>query len=571
MPPTQRPSPTDSSPKAVQAPPVVNGIQLISPRRALPDTLFYRSIFPYPVFNAVQSKCFESVYKSCDNLVVSAPTGSGKTAIFELAICKLVADKGPENIKIVYQAPTKALCAERARDWQAKFSALKLECAELTGDTSQSQLRKVGNATIIVTTPEKWDSVTRKWRDHRKLLELVALFLIDEVHILKDMRGATLEAVVSRMKAIGSNVRFVALSATIPNSEDIATWLGQSAENQHLAARRETFGDEFRPVSLERHVFGYDKHMNDHAFDKILTTKLLGLLPKYTEGKPILVFCFTRKSCETTASALADWWKSLPDRQKPWHKPTISTRVVSRELPNLLEAGVAFHHAGLIQEDRQATEKAFLRGDLSVICCTSTLAVGVNLPCHTVVLKGTVTYQNDAIHELSDLESLQMLGRAGRPQFDSSANALILTSSDQKERYERMSSGEEILESTLHCNLIEHLNSEVGLGTIGDMESAKRWLAGTFLSVRMSKNPGYYHLSDSAFVGKDRDAMLADICERNIKQLQEYRIITSDEVFKQTAYGDAMARYMVEFNTMKLLLNLPKGSNVKQVVSSPAY
>ncbi|MFL5587016.1 MAG: DEAD/DEAH box helicase, partial [Ktedonobacteraceae bacterium] len=64
--------------------------------------------------------------------------------------------------------------------------------------------------------------------DHVKLMQLVKLFLLDEVHVLKDSRGATLEAVVSRMKSIGSNVRFVALSATVPNSEDIATWLGTS-------------------------------------------------------------------------------------------------------------------------------------------------------------------------------------------------------------------------------------------------------------------------------------------------------------------------------------------------------
>jgi len=547
---------------------VVNGIQLVNPRQALPNNMLYRSIFPFPVFNAVQSKCFDSVYGSSDNLVVSAPTGSGKTAIFELAICRVIADKGRENIKIVYQAPTKALCSERARDWQTKFSALKLQCAELTGDTSQAQMRKVGSASIIVTTPEKWDSITRKWHDHRKLLQLVGLFLIDEVHILKDIRGATLEAVVSRMKSIGTDVRFVALSATIPNSEDIATWLGQNHKNPHIPARRETFGDEFRPVKLERHVFGFEKRMNDHAFDRKLDTKLPALLAEHTCGKPILVFCFTRKSCENTAVNLAEWWSSLPSG-KPWAESRNFVRFVSRELQELVKTGVAFHHAGLVPEDRQAIEQAFLKGELSVICCTSTLAVGVNLPCHTVVLKGTVTYQNDAIRELSDLEALQMLGRAGRPQFDDSANALILTSSDQKERYQRMVSGEEILESTLHVNLIEHLNSEIGLRTISDKASAKKWLAGTFLSVRMRKNPNYYRLTEASSAAKDTDAMLEKICERDIKLLQEYNIITKDQDLKQTEHGASMSRYMVEFSTMKLLLGLPKAMNMEQLVSQP--
>ncbi|OIW25384.1 P-loop containing nucleoside triphosphate hydrolase protein [Coniochaeta ligniaria NRRL 30616] len=551
-----------------RGPPVVHGIQLVSPRQALPENLLFQSIFPYSVFNAVQSKCFESVYCSSDNLVVSAPTGSGKTAILELAICKIVAERGPENIKIVYQAPTKALCGEKARDWSNKFKCLNLQCAELTGDTSQAQMQRVGSASIIVTTPEKWDSITRKWHDHRKLLQLVGLFLIDEVHILKDVRGATLEAVVSRMKAIGTNVRFVALSATVPNSEDIATWLGLNLQNQHLPALRETFGPQFRPVQLERHIFGYEKRTNDHVFDKYLDSKLPPLLAKYTCGKPILVFCFTRKSCESTATKLAQWWTSLPENEQRWHHPPNQIRVLSRELQELVKTGVAFHHAGLSLDDRQAIEQAFLKGELSVICCTSTLAVGVNLPCHTVVLKGTVTYQNDSIHELSDLEVMQMLGRAGRPQFDDSANALILTSSDQKERYDKMVSGKEILESTLHLNLIEHLNSEVGLRTITDMESAKKWLGGTFLSVRMRRNPDYYRLAEGTSAVKDTESMLEDICERGIKLLQEYDIITGEQVFKQTEYGSAMSRYMVEFNTMKLLLELPRAMSMEQLLSA---
>ena len=201
------------------ASPMAQGIQLISPHK-LPDR--FRQVFPYELFNAVQSKCFATVYKSIDNVVVSAPTGCGKTAILEMAICKLIESHASGEFKIVYQAPTKALCSERLHDWQKKFGHLNLSCAELTGDTSRYEMSRVRNASIIVTTPEKWDSFTRKWQDHFKFLQMVKLFLIDEVHILKDARGATLEAVVSRMKSSGANVRFIALSATIPNSEDIA-------------------------------------------------------------------------------------------------------------------------------------------------------------------------------------------------------------------------------------------------------------------------------------------------------------------------------------------------------------
>lgn len=248
----------------------IRGIVLVSVYE-LPDN--FRSMFSFPVFNAIQSKCFRPVYRQNDNIVLAAPTGSGKTVVMELAICRLLSTLKDEQFKVVYQAPTKSLCSERFRDWSRKFMTLGLQCAELTGDTDQSQLRSVQSSQIIITTPEKWDSMTRKWKDHARLMQLVKLFLIDEVHILKETRGATLEAVISRMKSIGSNVRFVALSATVPNSEDIATWLGKDATNQHMPAHREHFGEEFRPVKLQKFVYGYQSNGNDFAFDKMCNGK----------------------------------------------------------------------------------------------------------------------------------------------------------------------------------------------------------------------------------------------------------------------------------------------------------
>ena len=250
----------------------VRGIVLV-PVADLPER--YRTLFSFPLFNAIQSKCFHQVYNTNDNIVLAAPTGSGKTVVMELAICRLLGVLKDERFKVVYQAPTKSLCSERFRDWQNKFARLNLKCAELTGDTDHSQLRSVQSSQIIITTPEKWDSMTRKWKDHMRLMQLVKLFLIDEVHILKETRGATLEAVVSRMKNIGSNVRFVALSATVPNSEDIATWLGKDATNQHVPAHREHFGEDFRPVKLQKFVYGYHSTGNDFVLDKICGTKFV--------------------------------------------------------------------------------------------------------------------------------------------------------------------------------------------------------------------------------------------------------------------------------------------------------
>lgn len=95
-------------------------------------------------------------------------------------------------------------------------------------------------------------------------------------------------------------------------------------------------------------------------------------------------------------------------------------------------------------------EGGYLTGEINVICCTSTLAVGVNLPCHMVIIKNTVAYQNPAAggcKEYSDLEIMQMLGRAGRPQFDDSAVAVIMTRLPRVQYYETMVAGQEVLES----------------------------------------------------------------------------------------------------------------------------
>lgn len=547
------------------APPMAQGIKLISPCE-LPDKT--RHIFPYDMFNAMQSKCFGTIFHTNSNFVVSAPTGSGKTALLELAICKIFEDHLSEQYKIVYLAPTKALCSERLRDWQKKFSNLNLSCAELTGDTNLSEMTRVRNASIIVTTPEKWDSITRKWTDHHRLVQMVKLLLIDEVHILKDIRGATLEAVVSRMKVMGANIRLIALSATVPNSEDIAIWLGRDSSNQNFPAYRETFGEEFRPVKLQKHVHGFDVSFNDYAFDKFLDSKLTPLLQKYTHRKPTMIFCFTRKSCETTAFMLSEWWSRQRADDRVWPAQSQKTVVGNKELQDVISCGVAFHHAGLDAQDRNAVQIGFLKGDISIICCTSTLAVGVNLPCHTVILKGTVGFQDGILREYSDLEVMQMLGRAGRPQFDDNAIAIIMTRSDKENHYKQMISGQDVLESTLHLNLIEHLNSEVSLGSVRDLYQARIWITKTFLSVRMRKNPDHYKIAD-IIEDWDTDERLKRVCERDINMLQAHNLVTGGEHFSCTEYGEAMCRYMVQFGTMKLLLSIPRQASIEQIVGLP--
>ncbi|KAF7715810.1 P-loop containing nucleoside triphosphate hydrolase protein [Penicillium ucsense] len=427
------------------------------------------------------------------------------------------------------------------------------------------RLRSVQSSQIIITTPEKWDSITRKWKDHMRLMQLVKLFLIDEVHILKETRGATLEAVVSRMKNIGSNVRFVALSATVPNSEDIATWLGKDATNQHIPAHREHFGEDFRPVKLQKFVYGYHSTGNDFVLDKICGSKLPEVLGKHSCQKPIMVFCCTRNSAVTTAKELVKVWNSTNPPARLWKGQGKRLSISNDDLKATTAAGVAFHHAGLSAADRLVVEKGFLEGQVNVICCTSTLAVGVNLPCQLVIIKNTVCWQDGGWKQYSDLEMMQMLGRAGRPQFDDTATAVILTRKDRVAHYERLISGSESLESCLHLNLIEHLNAEIGLGIVSDIPTAIKWLSSTFLFVRLRRNPGHYKLQDGNSQD-DKETLLKQICEKDLELLRQNGLVDTKKTCT-TAHGDAMARYYVRFETMKKILSLKTKSDIPDILN----
>jgi ATP-dependent DNA helicase HFM1/MER3 len=233
---------------------------------------------------------------------------------------------------------------------------------------------------------------------------------------------------------------------------------------------------------------------------------------------------------------------------------------------------VAFHHAGLDPTDRRAVEDGFLDGNINIICCTSTLAIGVNLPCYLVIIKGTVGWAESGVQEYADLEVMQMLGRAGRPQFETSACAVILTRDEKVNHYQNIVSGKEPLESSLHLNLIDHLNAEIGLGTISDSRSAKKWLGGTFLFVRLKQNPNHYRLKqkEGAQIWDEHD-LLQQICDKDLKLLQSIDLVSSDGGLKCTELGDAMARYYVKFETMKTILSLPPKAKMSEIVSSCSF
>ena len=120
----------------------------------------YRQLFKFGVFNAVQSSCFDTLYTSAQNVVISSPTGSGKTTLFELAMLRELNNAAPDQkVKFVYMAPTKALCSERVKDWTKRLHHLGQTVAEITGDMTAECWSLARKASLIVTTFEKFDCV----------------------------------------------------------------------------------------------------------------------------------------------------------------------------------------------------------------------------------------------------------------------------------------------------------------------------------------------------------------------------------------------------------------------------
>ena len=373
----------------------------------------YSQVFPYPYFNLVQSLAFDPLLYSDVPLVISAPTGSGKTGVFELAIVRWLLHESqegdhPPRTKCVYMAPIKALCSEKFQDWSKKFSPFNITCIELTGDSDTEDYYELRSVQLILTTPEKWDSMTRKWRDNRSLVDQIRLFLVDEVHLLNDPhRGPTIEAVISRMKTIHSSIfhsqksggyniptkngiRLVAASATIPNCEDIAQWFGEDAKVVRVDETQ-------RPVPLRRVVLPYSSGgLSEFKFDISLSYKLRSVIHSYSEGKPTLVFCSTRKGTQQAASVLCkDGILGLSSESRKKLEDH-GLYLKDSKLRELFCLGIAFHHAGLHTEDRRSVEAAFINGYLPVLFSTSTLAMGVNLPAHLVIIKSTQQYVDGA-------------------------------------------------------------------------------------------------------------------------------------------------------------------------------
>ena len=475
---------------------------------------------------------------------------------------------------------TQALVQERCTEWTSRFGPLGLKCVELTGDSGGDggSASSLADADIILTTPEKFDAVTRrnKGRDGLSFIADIGLVMLDEVHTLSDDRGPALEAVMSRLKLMGaspqlaasplSRLRCVGVSATIPNVGDVAAWLG----GPRCVAR--AFGDEYRATALEVFVHGYNAAQNEFLFERNLKYALFPLVQRYSEGQfPVLVFCSSRKGAEEACKQLAE---AVPPgagtRGGPVH-PFIATAEAAAALAataascdaaplsNYLRAGVGFHSAGLTGGDRQRVEALFRSGALRALCTTSTLALGVNLPARVVIVKGTRLYDKGEYKEYPRAAVLQMIGRAGRPQFDDRGVGVIMCERHRVAAYQHLATGLDAVESRLAGALAEHLNAEIVAGTLCDISQAVVWFKASFLWHRMCVSPQKYGLPPgvtAAAVEAAANTLLVEACTA----LRDAKCAVSPDadgfLLAPLPPGQEMAKRYVCFNTVRLVQSL---------------
>lgn len=488
------------------------------------DGLCKRTFKGYKSLNRMQSLVYPVAYRTSENMLICAPTGAGKTDAAMLAILNAIGHNlspdpatepdasdfvvNSEDFKIIYVAPMKALAAEITEKLGRRLAWLGIQVREFTGDMHLTK-KEVTQTQIIVTTPEKWDVVTRKSTGDTELVQKVRLLIIDEVHMLHDERGAVLESLVARterqVESTQSLIRIVGLSATLPNYIDVADFL-----KVNRMAGLFYFDASFRPVPLEQHFIGVKgKAGTKSSRDNIDQTTFEKVKEMLEKGHQIMVFVHSRKDTVNTARTFI---QMAQDQQCQYLfdcsavegfsnaiKDLRSTR--GRELRELVPKGFGTHHAGMPRSDRNKTEQLFAQGHISVLCCTATLAWGVNLPAAAVIIKGTQLYssQEGKFVDLGILDVLQIFGRAGRPQFQATGIGFICTTYDKLDHYLTAVTQQQPIESKFSRKLVDNLNAEIALGTVTSIPEAVQWLGYSYLFVRMQRNPLTYGIDWAEF------------------------------------------------------------------------
>ncbi|XP_057196381.1 activating signal cointegrator 1 complex subunit 3 isoform X2 [Triplophysa rosa] len=513
----------------------------------------YESLYQFTHYNPIQTQIFHTLYHTDTNVLLGAPTGSGKTIAAEMAMFR-VFNQYP-TAKVVYIAPLKALVRERIQDWKIRIEQkLGKKVVELTGDVTPD-MRAIAQADLIVTTPEKWDGVSRSWQN-RSYVQKVAILIIDEIHLLGEDRGPVLEVIVSRTNFISSHtsksVRVVGLSTALANARDLADWLNIGQVGLF------NFRPSVRPVPLEVHIHGFPgQHycprmatMNKPVFQAIRT---------HSPVKPVLIFVSSRRQTRLTALDLIAFLATEDDPKQWLHQDEremtdIIATIRDSNLKLTLAFGIGMHHAGLHERDRKTVEELFVNCKIQVLIATSTLAWGVNFPAHLVIVKGTEYYDGKTRryvdYPITDV--LQMMGRAGRPQFDDQGKAVIFVHDIKKDFYKKFLYEPFPVESSLLSVLSDHLNAEIAAGTVTSKQDAMDYITWTYFFRRLVMNPSYYDLDDLSH--ETINKYLSNLVERSLRDLEcsFCMEIQEDEcTIESLTYGRISSYYYLKHQTMR--------------------
>lgn len=538
---------------------------------------FFQSAFTgYAHLNKMQSVVYPCAFHTNENMLVCAPTGAGKTDVATMVMLRVVHSHmtitgvsmhiATRSFKAIYIAPMKALASEIVAKFSTRLGGpLRLTVKEYTGDMQLSRA-EIDAAQLIVTTPEKWDVITRKGTTCMSgsgdslLLEKVKLVIIDEVHLLHDDRGAVLEAIIARtlrqVEQAQRVIRLVGLSATLPNYVDVAAFL---RVNPHKGLFY--FDASFRPVPLAQQFIGIKKKggsefatLNQICFEKAMED--------IVAGYQVLIFVHSRSDTLRTAyqmHELAQEHHMLDKLTLPPGQPQCSLHL--RELKKLIFSfGIGVHHAGLSRSDRHTVERLFSCGQLKLLVCTATLAWGVNLPAHTVIIKGTNVYDatKGGFVDLSILDVLQIFGRAGRPQYESEGRGVLITQHDRLAHYLTALTQPIPIESHFSTLLTNHLNAEIHLGNVTNMTDALSWLKYTYFWIRMRKNPTAYGIT---WKEMEQDPMLEMTCKQIIEGaclvLHQLGMIRydPDRAFVAKDIGRIASHYYIPYLTVEQFMN----------------
>ncbi|MEM0143663.1 MAG: DEAD/DEAH box helicase [Candidatus Parvarchaeum sp.] len=387
-------------------------------KRYIPESIYERlekkidHLMP-PQSDAIRKGLFDG-----KNIIVSAPTASGKTLIAEMAILNSFLS----GKKSIYLAPLRALISEKYEDFVKENSDVKSVLS--IGDYNEKD-NNIDKYDVIFASTEKFDSIIR---NSLHKIGNIGCIVYDEIHLLSDTgRGPTLEFLVTLNKLLFPNAQIIGLSATIGNSDELAEWL-----------KAELVKSDFRPVKLLKKKY-FEGELINGAVEKLSggyedpLSNITAWL--FKNNKQALIFSQNKRTVVANAktiSSLIGSRLSQDDKKKLMfvakevlgvlERPTTQCEMLSEFIRN----GVAFHHAGLLNKQRKLIEDNFKNGLIKFIVATPTLAMGVNLPANTVVINSIRRYGDYGMELLPAIEVEQMMGRAGRPKYDSEGNAVVV-------------------------------------------------------------------------------------------------------------------------------------------------